>query len=176
MLTISNLAVPAVIAAILLWGLYKLKGKMFTVFLQGAGEGARTALSILPALVLLMTAIGMFQASGALELFTRLLSPAARLLGIPEQLIPLGVIRPISGSGATALLEHTLSQYGPDSFLGRAASVMAASTETSCYVIALYFGAAGITKTRHALPAALAGDLISMVLAVLTVKLLYGPV
>lgn len=147
---------------------------VFGTFVEGAKEGLATAVSILPSLVCLLTAVSMLRASGAMDLLIWVVRPAAALLGLPQELLPLALLRPVSGSGAMALFDSMLRQYGPDSFVGRAASVLQGSTETTFYTIAVYYGAIGIKNTRHTLAASLAGDLTGMIFSVLTVRLVLG--
>lgn len=164
---------PAIVLAFLVYGL--LSGvAVFDVFLEGAKEGLATAARILPSLVGLMTAVGVFKASGALDLISHSLKPVAQLLGLPPQVMPLALLRPISGSGGMAVFRGLLESHGPDSFVGRVASVMMGSTETTFYTIAVYFGAVGIRKTRHTLPAALSADLAGFVFSSLAVVWLFG--
>ena len=135
--------VPLAIAGIVGFGL--LRGvKVFDLFVEGAKEGLTTAVNILPALVALVVAVGMFKASGGLDLLSFALEPIGKLLGLPREVIPLSLIRPISGSGAMAIFNDILRSHGPDSLAGRIASVMMGSTETTFYTIAVYYGAAGI--------------------------------
>lgn len=166
-------AVPAVILAIVLFGC--LHGvPVFDTFVAGAKEGLRTTVSILPTLIGLIMAVSMLSASGALDLFSSLLAPAARFLGLPAQVMPLALIKPFSGSGSTAVLTQIYRDCGPDSFAGRVASVMAGSTETTFYAVAVYYGAVGIKKSRHTIPAALLGDLTACILSALTVHIFFG--
>ena len=132
-----------------------------------------SAVQILPALIALITAVGMFKASGALDLLTAFLRPLFSLLRLPDAVIPLALLRPISGSGAMVIFQDILQRYGPDSFAGRVASVMQGSTETTFYTIAVYFGAAKVAKTRYAVPAALCGDVAGFLAASWAVRLLF---
>ena len=141
---------------------------------DGAAEGLRVLGRILPTLVVLLSAVQMFRASGAMELLTGLLSPVLEGLGIPPETVPLMLIRPVSGSGALAVASDLMTTHGPDSYIGRVAAVMLGSTETTFYTIAVYFGAAGIVRTRHTVPAALAADLTGFLAAALTVRLFFG--
>lgn len=172
-MTLDNMVVPAVICAILIYGLYK-KVDVFGVFLQGAKEGFTTAIDILPALVALMTCVGMFKASGALDILTWLLSPVSELLRLPGEVVPLAILRPISGSGALVIYNDLLETFGPDSFIGRVASVMEGSSETTFYTIAVYFGAIRVTKIRHTLPASLTADLVGFLMSAWMVRIVFG--
>lgn len=149
------------------------KENSYDLMLQGAAEGLELLIRILPALILLLTAVHMFRASGAAELLSGLLSPIFRFLGIPPETALLVLIRPISGSAALAVGADLIGQYGVDSRIGRTVAVMLGSTETTFYTISVYFGAAGIKKTRYAIPAALFADLVGFLMASWTVRLLF---
>ncbi|WBY63660.1 MAG: Spore maturation protein [Thermocaproicibacter melissae] len=166
-------AVPIVIVAIVLFGFLR-KVPVFDTFVTGAKEGLHTSVSILPTLVGLIMAVSMLSASGALDLLSSLLAPAANFLGLPPEVMPLALIKPFSGSGSTAVLTQIYKDCGPDSFAGRVASVMAGSTETTFYAVAVYFGSVGIKKTRHTIPAAVLGDLSACILSALTVRLFFN--
>lgn len=166
----SNYVIPFFIALIMIIGLAK-KVDVFTEFTEGAKENLKASVSVLPSLIALMTAIGMFKASGALELISTAISPMTSFLGFPEECIPLAIIRPISGSGALAVFENILTDVSPDSFAGRVASVIIGSTETTFYTIAVYYGITKVKKTRQALPASLAADFTGFVLSALTVRI-----
>ena len=169
---ISAWVVPAVVALILLYGLIR-RVPVFSEFAAGAGEGVRNSIEILPSLIGLITAVTMLRASGAIELLEQGIGAAAVRLGVPQEVLPMILLRPISGSGSIALLENLLKTCGPDSLPGRVASVMAASTETTFYTIAVYFGAVRIKKTRYALPAALTADVVCTVVSILSVHLFF---
>lgn len=145
----------------------------YDTLLEGGLEGLKLLLSILPALVLLLTAVSMLRASGAVALLSRYAAPLFRFFGIPEETAMLVLIRPISGSAALAVGADLMAQYGPDSLVGRTAAVMLGSTETTFYTISVYFGAAGIRKTRYTVPAALFADFVGFFMASLTVRLFY---
>ena len=140
--------------------------------LSGASEGLQMLLSILPALILLMTSVTMLRQSGAVETLSCLLAPAFRFFGIPPETAILILVRPISGSAALAVGADLMAQYGVDSTIGRTAAIMLGSTETTFYTISVYFSAAGIHKTRYTVPAALAADLTGFLVASLTARLL----
>ena len=142
----------------------------YNIMLNGAAEGLKLLISILPALVLLLTAVHMLKASGAVELFSSLLGPLFSRLSIPPETAMLVLIRPISGSAALAVGADLMAEYGVDSLIGRTAAVMLGSTETTFYTISVYFGAAGIQKTRYAVPAALFADFIGFFMASATVR------
>lgn len=145
----------------------------YDLMLQGGAEGLKLLASIVPALVVLLTAVHMLKASGAVELFSRFAAPVFSLFGIPPETAMLVLIRPISGSAALAVGADLMAQYGPDSQIGRTVAVMLGSTETTFYIISVYFGATGVKKTRYAVPAALLADLTGFFMASLTVRLLY---
>lgn len=149
------------------------KENAYDILLDGASEGLKLLVSILPALILLMTAVHMLKASGAVELLSRYLSPLFSCFGIPPETTMLVLIRPISGSAALAVGADLMAQYGVDSTIGRTAAVMLGSTETTFYTISVYFGAAGIKKTRYCIPAALFADFVGFFMASLTVRLFF---
>lgn len=146
------------------------KENAYDLLLQGGAEGLRLLLTITPALVILLTAVHMLRASGATELFSALLAPVFRAVGIPPETAMLVLIRPISGSAALAVGAELMAQYGPDSTIGRTVAVMLGSTETTFYTISVYFGAVGIKKTRYAVPAALFADFVGFFMASMTVR------
>ena len=145
----------------------------YDLLIQGGAAGLRLLLAIVPALVLLLTAVHMLKASGATEIFSQLLTPVFSACGIPPETALLVLIRPISGSAALAVGADLMAQYGPDSQIGRTVAVMLGSTETTFYTISVYFGATGIKKTRYAVPAALFADFVGFFMASLTVRWFY---
>ncbi len=171
-MTFSLYIVPIIIGLIIIFGIVN-KVCIFDVFIDGAKDGFKSTISILPTLVGLITAISMLKASGALDMFTSLVSPIFAKIGFPEQVIPLMLLRPVSGSGALALADSIFTEFGPDSFIGRISSVVLGSTETTFYAIAVYFGSIGIKKTRHTVPAALIADITSYIVASITVILFF---
>ncbi|MBO5324111.1 MAG: spore maturation protein [Oscillospiraceae bacterium] len=164
--------VPGLILLASLLALYK-KESTYDLLLDGAAEGLRLLATILPALILLLTAVHMLRASGAMEQISAFLAPAFRFLGIPAETAMLVLIRPISGSAALAVGADLMKQYGIDSQIGRTVAIMLGSTETTFYTISVYFGAAGIRKTRYTVPAALLADLTGFVVASLTCRLFF---
>ena len=170
--TLLTLAMPLIMGGV---GLYALgRGvDVFSALTTGAGEGLSVILRILPPLVALLTAVYMLRASGALTLLTQALTPALTRIGIPPETVSLLLIRPVSGSGALAVGSEIMQTYGPDSTIGRTAAVMLGSTETTFYTIAVYYGAAGIRRTRHTIPAALAADVTGFLAAAWTVRWLF---
>lgn len=168
-----DLLIPLVMLGI---SCFALAGKrdVYTLLVTGAADGLQTLKSILPALIILLTAVHMLRTSGAMDLLTSLMTPLCTLVGIPPETVPLVVIRPISGSAALAVGSELMATYGVDSTVGRTAAVMLGSTETTFYTISVYFGAVGIKRTRYAIPAALAADLTGFITASLTTRLFWG--
>jgi len=171
----TDFIVPCIIGGIVLFGLFK-GVNIFDAFVEGAKQGLSVTLSITPALICILTAVTMFKASGGLAVLSRAFRPLAGLIGLPEEIVPLALLRPISGSGAMVLFTDILENYGPDSFIGRVASVLEGSTETTFYTIAVYYGATQVKKTRHTLVSSLSADLAGIIAAVVTVSVfLPGP-
>ena len=146
------------------------KENAYDILLTGSAEGLKLLLSLVPCLVLLMTAVSMLRASGAAELLSRMLAPVFSLVGIPPETALLVLIRPISGSAALAVGTDLMARHGVDSLIGRTAAVMLGSTETTFYTISVYFGAAGIRKTRYTIPAALFADFVGFFMASVSVR------
>ncbi len=170
---ISIVAIPIIIAVFLGWGFFR-KVKVYEVFVEGAKEGFNTAVRIIPYLVAMLFAIGIFRASGALDLLLAVLSPVTNLIGMPAEAMPMALLRPLSGSGSLGVMTEIIQTHGPDSFIGVLVSTMFGSTETTFYVLAVYFGSAGVRNTRHALPAGLVADLFGMLGALFICRLLFG--
>ena len=170
---ISDFFIPIVIAAILVYGLIK-KVNIVEEFTAGAKENLKTAVQILPSLILLMTAVGMFTSSGAPEIIARLLSPITSFLGFPDECISLAIIRPISGSGALATLETILTNVSPDSYCGRVASVLMGSTETTFYTITVYFAAIKKKPDARIFISAAFADITGFILSALAVRLYFN--
>ena len=145
----------------------------YGLLLEGAEKGLAVLISIVPALILLLTAVHMLRASGAVDILSRFLSPVFSVFGIPPETALLVLIRPISGSAALAVGSELMARYGVDSAMGRTAAVMLGSTETTFYTISVYFGAAGIRKTRYAIPAALFADAVGFFMASFTVRFFF---
>ena len=167
------MVVPLTICGVALYGIWR-RVDVYDALLRGAGEGLEVLLHIIPALIALMTAVSMLRASGALELAAQGLAPLLDRVGIPAQLLPLMLVRPISGSAALGVGADLIASWGPDSYVGRVAAVMLGSTETTFYTIAVYFGAVGVSKTRYAIPAALCADLTGFLAAAWAVRLCFG--
>ncbi|MBR2917058.1 MAG: spore maturation protein [Clostridia bacterium] len=169
---VSIFAVPVMIAGIIIFGLLK-RVKVYDCFLEGAKDGLSSAINILPPLVGLVVAISMFRASGIIDIISKALAPLLKLLFLPAEVLPLAILRPVSGSGSIAIITDIFKNCGPDSFAGRVASVMAGSTETTFYTLAVYFGAVNIKNTRHTLKSALLGDMTGIIMSVLVCRLLF---
>ena len=167
----ADLLIPLLLLFTGICGLSK-KQDVYGALLEGGKEGLKLVFTIAPSLVMLLTAVHMLRASGVFEILSQWLAPVTEFLGVPAPLLPLMLLRPFSGSAALAVGADLMSFYGPDSLIGRTAAVMLGSTETTFYTISVYFGAAGIKKTRYALPAALCADLTGFLMAALTAKIL----
>jgi spore maturation protein B len=170
---ISFFVIPLIVVGFPLYGLYK-RVPVYESFVEGAKDGFHVAVRIIPYLVAILFAIGMFRASGAMDFLVAALNPVLSLIGFPGEVLPMAIIRPLTGSGSAALVADMINQYGEDSLLVKMAAVMFGSTETTFYVIAVYFGAVNIKKTRHALAAGLTADIAAMIIAVWTVRILFG--
>ncbi|HDH57266.1 MAG TPA: spore maturation protein [Bacteroidetes bacterium] len=162
---ISDWAIPLLAGGIVLIALTR-RVKLYEAFVEGAKEGFNVGVRIIPYLVAILCAIAFFRASGAMELLTSIVSPLTNLLGMPAETLPMALVRPLSGSGALGVMSELINTHGPDSFIGRVASTMMGSTETTFYVLAVYFGSVGVTKVRHALWAGLIADAAGLIAAV----------
>jgi spore maturation protein B len=170
---VSILTIPLMILVFLSWGLAK-KVKVYEVFVEGAKDGFNTAVRIIPYLVAMLFGIAVFRASGAMEVLVSLLAPVTNLIGMPPETLPMALLRPLSGSGSLGLMTELMKTHGPDSFIGVLASTMYGSSETTFYVLAVYFGSVNIKNTRHAVPAGLIADFFGMLAAVVVCRLLFG--
>ena len=170
---LSYFIIPSILVGFPLYGLYK-RVPVYESFVEGAKEGFQVAIRIIPYLVAILFAIGMFRASGAMDFLASVLAPVLGLIGFPAEVLPMAIIRPLTGSGSAGLVVDMINQYGEDSLFVKMAAVMFGSTETTFYVIAVYFGAVNIKKTRHAIAAGLTADVAAMIIAVWTVRLLFG--
>ncbi|MTR46207.1 spore maturation protein [Pseudoflavonifractor sp. BIOML-A13] len=168
-----TMLMPAIIAVVAVCGMAK-RVDVYDALVAGAGEGLGVLIRIVPPMVGLLTAVYMLRASGALELAAQALGPLLVRLGIPPETVALLLVRPVSGNAALGGGAELIATYGPDSLIGRTAAVMLGSTETTFYTIAVYFGAAGIVKTRYAVPAALCADLAGFMAAAWAVRVLFG--
>ena len=168
----TDYLIPGLLALTSVFALWKQENS-YDLMVQGAREGLKTIAAILPALVVLLSAVQMLKTSGAMELLTQWCSPFFAWVGIPPETAPLVLVRPLSGSAALAVGADLMAAYGVDSDIGRTAAIMLGSTETTFYTISVYFGAAGISKTRYALPAALVADFVGFAAASWTQKLFF---
>lgn len=171
--TISKWAIPLTLALIPLWALYK-KVAIYDTFVDGAKEGFSVGVKIIPYLVGILVAIGMFRASGAIDIIAHVLSPFLNFIGMPADILPLAIIRPLSGSGALGIMTEIAGKYGGDSYMARLAAVMTGSSETTFYVLAVYFGAVGIKKVRYALIAGLIADLAGIISALIICRIVFS--
>lgn len=170
---ISSCIIPAAIFGIILYGLTHVKD-IFDVFSSGAKSGVELTLQILPTLVGLMVAISMLRASGAIDLLADWLSPVLTLIGLPADVLPLTLLRPISGSASLGIVTDIIKTHGPDSYAGRLASIMMGSTETTFYTVAVYYGCIGIKDIRHTIKAALTADAAGMLASILVCRFYFG--
>ena len=164
---------PAFACIIVVFGLIK-RVPVFDIFLKGAKEGMQILYSIAPTIIGLVFAVDLLRSSGAIDAICNFIEPVADYLGFPKEIVPMVLLRPVSGSGSTALLTSLYEQCGPDSFAGRVASVLAGSSETTFYAIAMYFGCIKVKKIRHTLFAAIIADITAAVMSVLTGRLYFG--
>jgi spore maturation protein B len=171
--TISRYTIPALLLAIPLYGMIK-KVPVYEAFVEGAKEGVWIALRIFPFLLGILIAIAVFRASGGFDILLTFARPLTEFLGIPGEVLPLALMRPISGSGALGITTDLITQYGPDSFIGRLASVMQGSTDTTFYVLAVYFGSVAIKKYRYALVVGLGADVASFLASAIICKLFFA--
>ena len=169
----SAYLVPLLLMFTAVFGMWK-RVNVYDALSQGAKEGLDTLLGIFPNLVGLLTAVYMLRASGLMEVLGGMLAPVLERLGIPPETAAMLFVRPVSGSGALAIGSEIMASHGPDSYVGRVAAVMLGSTETTFYTIAVYFGSAGVRKTRFAIPAALIADLAGFMAAAFAVRLFFG--
>lgn len=162
--------IPIILAIIILTGLFK-KVPIFEEFLSGASEGINSAFSIAPSLIGLITAVTMLKTSGSFDVISSFLHPIANFLKIPPEIIPLAILKPISGSGSIALLDSILKNFGPNEKVSKLASVISGSTETTFYTLTVYFGAVKVKKTRHAVPSAIIADITAIVISAVLINL-----
>ena len=170
---VSTLAIPLLIVVFVGFGIVK-KVRVYETFVEGAKEGFNIAIRIIPYLVAMLVAIGIFRAGGAMHWLIYILHPITNFIGMPAEALPMAIMRPLSGSGSLGIMAEILSVHGPDSFIGILVSTFYGSTETTFYVLAVYFGAVNIRNIRHALPAGLIADIAGILGAVFIVKLLFG--
>lgn len=165
-----ELIMPVFAAVIIIFGLVK-RVPVFDCFLEGAKEGFLTLYRIAPTILGLVFAVGLLRSSGAIDVICTALSPVADAVGFPVEVVPMALLRPVSGGGSTALLISVFEDCGPDSFAGRVASVLAGSSETTFFAITMYFGSIGVKRIRHTAIAAVAADLTAMIMSAALVRL-----
>lgn len=170
--TISLWAIPVVVAVVALYAIIK-KVPVYSAFTEGAKEGFSVAIMIIPYLVAMLCAIGMLRASGALDAFCDLIAPVTNLINMPSEVLPMAIMRSFSGGGAEGLMAELLETYGTQSQIGRISSVALGSTETTFYIVAVYFGSVGVSNTRHSIAAGLLGDLASLIAATVIVNIMW---
>lgn len=171
--SVSTWLIPCFILLVLMTATWK-KVPTYELFVEGGKEGVKMAFSLLPFLVGMIVSISILRSSGALEAFVHLISPLLTFLGIPPEIIPLAFIRPISGTGALGMTAELISTYGPDSFIGRLASTMQGSTDTTLYILTIYFGAVQIKKMGYALKVGLFADLVGIIASIIIVTIVFG--
>ncbi len=165
-------AIPLILFAITLLAFVR-RVNVYETFVQGAQEGFTTAIKTIPFLVAMFVAISVFRASGAMELFVQVLSPVTDMFGIPAEVIPLGIMRPLSGGGALGITAELIKTYGPDSFIGRLASTLQGSTDTTFFVLTLYFGSVNVIRYRYAVIAGLSADITGFIASVVICNLVF---
>jgi spore maturation protein B len=171
--TLSVWAIPVFLVAIPIYG--SVRGiKVYESFVEGAKGGFQMAIRIIPYLVAILVAVGMLRGAGAIDLLARWLDPVLHRIGFPVEILPLAIMRPLSGSGSMGIVTELINAHGPDSFVGRLAASAYGSTETTFYVLAVYFGAVGIKKARHAVAAGLTADIVSLIASVIVCRLAFS--
>jgi len=171
MSTISSLAIPILILTVVLLGLIN-KVKIYDAFLEGAKKGLNSTVAIIPPIVGLLSAVYMFRASGAVDLICKALKPVVEIFHIPSEVLPLALLRPVSGSGSIAVLSDILKNYGCDGKIGTIASVLCGSSETTFYTLCVYFGAVGIKNIRYTAKAAVIADIAAVIISATVVNML----
>ncbi|MEY7999389.1 spore maturation protein [Clostridium sp. Mt-5] len=164
--------IPIIIFTIITYGVFK-KVKVYECFVEGAKEGIGICIRIFPYLLAMIIAVGVFRESKALDYFISLIKPIVKIIGLPPEVVPLVLIKPLSGSGALGIFAETLNKFGPDNYIGRVSSIIMGSTETIFYTLTVYFGAVGIKKIRHTLWAAIMADIASIIAAVIITRIMF---
>jgi len=172
-LDVSRWAIPLLLFFIPLYG-YLRGVPVYETFVAGAEDGFKVAIKIIPFLVGMLVAISVFRASGAMDLFARALNPFLHRIGVPGEILPLAVMRPLSGGGALGIAAELIGSFGPDSFIGRLTSVMQGSTDTTFYVLTVYFGSVGVRRYRYALALGLLADISSLIAAIVICNLMFS--
>jgi spore maturation protein B len=170
--TLSIWAIPFFLLAIPVYGALK-KVKVYESFVEGAKGGFQMAIRIIPYLVAILVAVGMLRGAGAIDLLSQWLGPVLRRVGFPVEILPLAIMRPLSGSGSMGIVTELVNVHGADSFIGRLAASAYGSTETTFYVLAVYFGAVGIKKARHAVISGLVADIASLIAAIIVCRMVF---
>lgn len=171
-MNLGNFLIPGIIGLIVTYGVIK-KVEVYNCFVEGAKDGLKICLRIFPYLLAMILAVSVLREAKILDFITQISNPLLKYVGIPGEILPLMLIKPLSGSGALGVFTDILTTYGPDSFIGRVASTIMGSTETIFYTVTIYFGAVGVKKIRHTLWAAILADLTAAIMAVVTVKLFF---
>lgn len=171
---LARYIIPALIVGIPLYAMAARRVKVYEVFVEGAKDGFTIAVRIIPYLVAILVAVGMFRASGALDVLLNLLAPFLNFIGFPPENLPLALMRPLSGSGSLGLLTDLVNEYGADSMQAKIGATMFGSSETTFYVLAVYFGSVGVMRSRHAVPAGLFADAVGAISAVYLCQWLLG--
>ncbi|HTY63881.1 MAG TPA: spore maturation protein [Acidobacteriota bacterium] len=170
--TISTWTIPFFLVVIPVYGAAK-GVKVYESFVEGAKGGFQLAIRIIPYLVAILVAVGMLRGAGGIDLIASWLGPVLRRVGFPVEILPLAILRPLSGSGSLGVVTELIKVHGPDSFIGRLAASAYGSTETTFYVLAVYFGAVGIKKARHAVISGLVADIVSLIAAIVVCRLMF---
>ncbi|MGV3488960.1 MAG: spore maturation protein [Tuberibacillus sp.] len=171
--TISVWMIPMIIGIVFLAGTIR-RVPTYETFVEGGKEGFQMAVSIMPYLVGMLVSIGVFRASGAMDAMVNMIKPLFSAIGVPAEIVPLAIIRPISGNGALGMMSNVLATYGPDSFIGRLAATIQGTTDTTFYIVTVYFGAVGIKKISDSLKVGLLADLFGFIAAIIIVTLVFG--
>lgn len=172
MINISKILLPILVLIIIIYGLYK-KIDIYEIFISGVKEGLTMSINIFPTIFTMSLAINVLIKSNVLNIFIDFISPLTNVFLIPKEVLPLSILRPISGSSTLVLLDNILKVYTPDSFIGRAASIIQGSSDTTIYIIGLYFSSVGIKKIKHSLFVGLLSDFICVIISVFIVRLLF---
>ena len=171
--TVSAWAIPVLVVVVVAYAAWK-RVPVFETFVEGGKEGFAIAVDLIPYMVAILVGLGIFRESGAFDLLAKLLNPLTRLLGLPGEVLPLAIMRPISGNGALAIAAETMQRYGPDSLLGLIACTMQGSTDTTFYILTVYFGSVGVRNVRYSLKTGLLADITGFLVSVYVCKLVFG--
>ena len=170
---VSIIAIPGLILFVVIYGAIR-KVRIYEAFVEGAKEGFNVGVRIIPYLVAMLVAIGIFRAGGAMEILAKIVAPVTKLIGMPPEALPMAIIRPLSGSGALGVMSEIMKSHGADSLIGKMVSVMMGSSETTFYVLAVYFGAVGIIRTRQAVAGGIIVDIVAVLVSVAITHLVFG--